>query len=75
MPQRAQWHSSWWRHTPPPVALATVVCVLVELVSSIAFASMAAVMNQGLGVRAISRELSMTVSSVHSVLAGKKAKW
>jgi DNA invertase Pin-like site-specific DNA recombinase len=33
-----------------------------------------ALKKHGLGVRAISRELGMAVSSVHSVLAGKKTK-
>jgi DNA invertase Pin-like site-specific DNA recombinase len=33
-----------------------------------------ALKRQGIGLRAISRQLGMAVSSVHSVLAGKKAK-
>jgi lambda repressor-like predicted transcriptional regulator len=33
-----------------------------------------ALKRKGLGIRAISRELGMAVSSVPSVLAGKKAK-
>ena len=33
-----------------------------------------ALKRQGMGLRAISRELGMAVSSVHSVLAGRKLK-
>ena len=33
-----------------------------------------ALKKQGMGLRAISRELGMAVSSVHSVLAGRKSK-
>jgi DNA-binding CsgD family transcriptional regulator len=33
-----------------------------------------ALKKKGLGLRAISRQLGMAVSSVHSILAGRKAK-
>jgi lambda repressor-like predicted transcriptional regulator len=37
-------------------------------------AEVLALKKQGMGLRAISRELGMAVSSIHSVLAGRKTK-